>query len=177
MSSFLKIFIGIAITFAGIANHVSYAQCVINTKTTNNVVNSETPEKYEYLRTGKKYYGLSIKTVMKKKPQEINYTIAVKYTGDKLSTQPVSLKFILTDGYTLTAKLKFIKSQKTDDSKTTTTIYEVALLSNDIIRLKQTPLKQVNMRWYKNTNEVSIPVDDETFIQNQLSCLESTALN
>jgi hypothetical protein len=177
MSSFLKLFLGIAITFAGIANQASYAQCVINKTTKNNVAITETPEKYEYLRTGKKYYGLAIKTVMKKKPQEVSYTIVVKYTGDKLGTQPVNLKFILTDDYALTAKLKFIKSQKTDDSKTTTTIYEIALLNNDITRLKQMPLKQVNMLWNKSINGVSIPIDDETFIQNQLSCLESSALN
>jgi hypothetical protein len=153
------------------------AQCTIKKTVKNNTITAETADGYQYLRTDKQYYGLSIKTVLVKKAQLKNYTVVIKYTGTASGAQPSSLNFKLKDDYILTANLRFVKSQKVDDTKANTKIYEIVLPDIDLSRLKQTPLKEIQIVLSKTLNPVIIAVDDETFIQNQLSCLQSLELN
>jgi hypothetical protein len=176
MSTFLKAFFGIAITFTCIFNQVLLAQCSIKKTVRNNTITAETADAYQYLRTDKQYYGLSIKTILVKKAQLKTYTVVIKYTGSVAGVQPASLNFKLKDDYILTANLRFVKLQKVDDAKVNTKIYEIVLPETDLIRLKQTPLKEIQILPNKTLNTVIIAVDDETLIQNQISCLQSMEL-
>ena len=176
MSTFLKTFFYLSIIFTCLLSHDLLAQCNIKKTTKNSITTAETAERYQYLRTEKQYYGLLIKTVLVKKYQSKTYTIIVKYTGGA-SGVPTNLNFKLKDDNTLIANLKYVKSQKVDDVKTSTKIYEVTLPDIDLSKLKQTPLKEIQIVLNKTLNPVIIPVDDETFIQNQLSCLQSLELN
>lgn len=177
MSTFLKTFFSIVILFICSSNNVLLAQCSINKTVKNNITTAETADRYQYLRTGKQYYGLSIKTVLVKKAELKTYTVVIKYTGGILNAQPSNINFNLTDNYVLVANLKLVKSLKVDDSKVSTKVYEINLPDSDIDRLKQTPLKQISIILNKNTAPVIITVDDGALIQNQISCLQSMELN
>lgn len=177
MSTFLKTFFCSLLAFSLFFTHALLAQCSIKKIIKNNITTAETADRYQYLRTDKQYYGLSIKTVLIKKAQLKTYNIVIKYTGGSLEAQPINLNFRLKDDYTLTAKLKFVKSQKVDNTRVSTNIYEIFLAEEDFSRLKLTPLKEIQIIVNKSSNPVVITVDDEAFIQNQITCLQNAELN
>lgn len=174
MSAFLKKIVCIGVIVAGFLTNNVFAQCNVTKTKKNNITTIQTGEQYEYLRSGKQYYGLSVKTVATQKANNMAYKVVIKYTGGILLDQPVNIILKLIDGYALAGRIKFVKDQKTDDKKTKTRIYEFVLSENDLNNLKQTPLQQIDIVFGKQRPPVTININDQTFMQLQVTCLQNS---
>ncbi len=161
------------ITVILISANNAIAQCSITKSTKNKITTIQAQEQYEYLRKDKEYYGLSIKMISATKGISTIYKIMVKYTANILTAAPASVSFKLADGYVLNGKIKFVSAQKNDNKKVNTKVYEFTLSDKDIEELKQNALPYVEINIGKQTTPVIISVDDPTFMQSQVSCVQN----
>lgn len=172
MSTFLKKAVFAGIMVIGFLSNNLFAQCKTTKTTKNGITTIKTQEQYEYLRTAPQYYGLSIKTTLTTKAKSAGYKVIVNYTGSTLINQPVNLSFKLSNGYVLNGKIKFIKTNKNDNKKMSTCVYEFVLSDTDVTNLKEALLQQIDIVFSKQLATVTINIDDQTFMQSQVSCLQ-----
>lgn len=156
---------------SAISTVTAYAQCTVTKTEKNGVVNLRTTENYQYVKAGANYNALAISLMVKHKGTDVNYAVSFKYTGNRLSPNPVSVAFAMANDKKVETKLKLIKVQKTDNAKLTVRYYEAAPTPADIEILKQLPLKSFEVAFTARA-PVSISVNDPTIIQSQIICLQ-----
>jgi len=148
-----------------------FAQCATQISKKGQPLKFESAENYQYLRSGKQYFGISFKTVIVKKANGNKFYSTIKYTSPSSKFSSGRLIFKLANNIDVSAKLKFIKVQKTDDKKSNTSIYEIDLNDANLANLQHNELKEIAISI--KSNACVIPVNNPKFLQEQIACLQS----
>jgi hypothetical protein len=145
MPKILKSFFTIIITLAIIGWFPSalFAQCATQISKKGQPLKYESVENYQYLRSGAGYFGIAFKMVTIKKTTGNKLYGSIKYTSPSATVGLGSIVFTLANNVNVSAKLKFIKTQKTDDKKSNTNVYEIDLTDTDIADLQHNELQEL----------------------------------
>lgn len=150
---------------------VLFAQCATQVSKKGQPLMFESVENYQYLRSGTGYFGIAFKMGAIKKSTGSKFFGSIKYTSPPATARLGSIIFKLADNVSVSARLKFIKSQKTDDKKSITNIYEIDLTDANIGDLQHHDLQELVVAM--KGNGCVIPVNNPKFIRDQIDCLQS----
>lgn len=149
-----------------------HAQCKLSKKVSGHTIKIETPDNYQYIRSNNDYLGISTHTVLLKKPTGNTFYLVIKYTGSASVSHMLHLTFRFKDSVVMESNLRLIKTQKTDNIKLSTKVYEASLSDVNLTDLQQKQLIDLTISFSDKKQPVSIPVNDAAFMLAQIACLQ-----
>jgi hypothetical protein len=140
----------IALTIIAWFPSALFAQCATQISKKGQPLKLESIENYQYLRSGTGYFGIAFKMVTIKKTTGNKLYGSIKYTSPSATAGSGSMVFKLANNVNVSAKLKFIKTQKTDDKKSNTNVYEIDLTDANIADLQHNELQELAISFKGN---------------------------
>ena len=157
-------------------NQPCIAQCGLKTIKTSKGKQIETPEGIYYTRSTKQYNALAIKVYKMLQNSNSGFKLHVSYSATRIAGIK-SLTLVGTDSASVTLPLVFTGQKKTDNPLISTQIYHTALSSNALAFISSHKLKTMVVTTAALGKQISIGVDDATFLMNYVQCLNSMSSN